>query len=74
MAEAGDVQSCFELGQIFAIGEGAEQSDSAAFDWYLKAAQKGHPLAASVIGICYNNGIVLHRMRMRPLCGSSALL
>lgn len=59
MAEAGDVQSCFKLGQIFAIGEEAEQNDSAAFDWYLKAAQKGHPMAQFVIGHCYNNGIVV---------------
>ena len=59
MAEAGDVQSCFKLGQIFAIGEGAEQNDTAAFDWYLKAAKGGNVLAALVIGTCYNNGIVV---------------
>lgn len=59
MAEAGDVQSCFKLGQMFALGEGSEQNDSTAFDWYVKAAKMGHPLAALVVGICYNNGIVV---------------
>ena len=59
MAEAGDVQSCFKLGQIFALGEGAEQNDSVAFDWYLKAAKGGDSMAAFVVGTCYNNGIVV---------------
>ena len=59
MAEAGDVQSCFKLGQIFALGEGAEQNDATAFDWYLKAAKGGNTLAAVVVGICYSNGIVV---------------
>ena len=35
-AEAGDVQSCFELGQRFAIGEGTDADESAAFEWYLR--------------------------------------
>ena len=58
-AEAGDVQSCFELGQRFAIGEGTEADESAAMEWYVRAARKGHPLAEFVVGHCYANGIVV---------------
>ena len=49
MAEAGDVCSCFRLGQMFALGEGAEQNDETAFGWYKKAAQLGHPTSAFVV-------------------------
>lgn len=56
-AEAGDVQSCFELGQRFAIGEGVEADDSKAMEWYLRAAKAGHPLAGFVVGTCMANGI-----------------
>ena len=56
-AEAGDVQSCFELGQRFAIGEGTDADESAAFEWYLRAARLGHPGAEFVVGHCYANGI-----------------
>ena len=56
-AEAGNVQSCFELGQRFAIGEDVEADESKAMDWYLRAAKGGHPLAEFVVGHCYANGV-----------------
>ena len=58
-AEAGDVQSCFELGQRFATGEGAEADEKTAFDWYLRAARRGHVMAQNAVGVCYLNGIVV---------------
>ena len=58
-ADAGDVQSCFELGQRFAIGEGTDADESAAFDWYLRAARTP-------------TGSLPRRTPRRPPCGSSA--
>ena len=56
-AEAGDVQSCFELGQRYALGEGTDADEKAAFDWYLRAARGGNVMAQKAVGICYANGI-----------------
>ena len=58
-AEAGDVQSCFELGQRCALGEGVDASESAAFGWYIRAAKMGHPGAQFVVGHCYAYGLTV---------------
>src|SRR5574344_69566 len=58
-AETGDVRSCFELGQRFAVGNGTDADESEAFGWYYMAAKKGYGPAQFVIGTCYANGIVV---------------
>ena len=58
-AEAGDVQSCFELGQKYALGEGTEADEKAAFGWYLRAAKGGNVMAQNAVGTCYANGIAV---------------
>src|SRR3990172_6356999 len=44
-AEAGDANSQFIVGHRYEIGVGTEKNMAKAFEWYSKAAQKGHPLA-----------------------------
>ena len=44
-AEAGDADSQFIVGHRYEIGVGTEKNIEKAFEWYSKAAQKGHPLA-----------------------------
>lgn len=44
-AEAGDANSQFIVGHRYEIGVGTEKNMAKAFEWYGKAAQKGHPLA-----------------------------
>jgi len=44
-AEAGDANSQFIVGHRYEIGVGTEKNLEKAFEWYSKAAQKGHPLA-----------------------------
>ena len=56
-AEMGDVRSCFELGQKFAIGDGTDADESKSLDCYAFAATRGHPMAQFVIGTCLANGI-----------------
>ena len=58
-AEAGDVQSCFELGQRFALGQGVDADESAAFGWYVRAAKGGHPGAQFVVGHCHAYGLTV---------------
>lgn len=44
-AEAGDANSQFIVAHRYEIGVGTEKNTEKAFEWYRKAAQKGHPLA-----------------------------
>jgi membrane protein involved in colicin uptake len=44
-AEAGDANAQFIVGHRYEIGVGTEKNMEKAFEWYNKAAQKGHPLA-----------------------------
>jgi Sel1 repeat len=44
-AEAGDANAQFIVGHRYEIGVGTEKNAEKAFEWYTKAAQKGHPLA-----------------------------
>ena len=44
-AEAGDANAQFIVGHRYEIGVGTEKNMEKAFEWYSKAAQKGHPLA-----------------------------
>ena len=44
-AETGDANSQFIVGHRYEIGVGTQNNIEKAFEWYSKAAQKGHPLA-----------------------------
>ena len=57
-AEAGDVRSCFELGQRYALGEGIDADENAAMAWYRRAAVGGHVLGAYMMGSAYVNGAI----------------
>ncbi|AHE50064.1 Sel1 domain-containing protein [Aeromonas hydrophila 4AK4] len=55
-AERGDVTAQFLLGKKYDSGEGIEQNDSKAVEWYRKAAEQGHAGAQNNIGWMYENG------------------
>ncbi|PNO56213.1 hypothetical protein MC64_012375 [Aeromonas caviae] len=55
-AEGGDALAQFELGTRYDFGEGVEQNDSKAFEWYRKAAEKGILSAQINLGLMYQNG------------------
>lgn len=55
-AEGGDAVAQFTLGTIYDFGEGIEQNDSKAVEWYRKAAEQGHAEAQCYLGISYKNG------------------
>jgi TPR repeat protein len=55
-AEGGDAVAQFTLGTRYDFGEGVEQNDGKAFEWYRKAADKGILPAQINLGLMYQNG------------------
>lgn len=56
-AEQNNVDAFFKLAKKYYSGEGVEKDMKIAFDYYLKAANLGHPKAEHNIGILYCYGI-----------------
>ena len=55
-ARAGNAEAEELIGVMYALGLGVERDDVRAFDWYLRAAMKGHPGAQSGVGWYYEVG------------------
>ena len=55
-AEQGDATAQFNLGVMYAKGEGVPQDDAAAVRWYRLAAEQGHASAQGTLGAMYMNG------------------
>jgi uncharacterized protein len=55
-AEKGDAQAQFDVGYVFATGEGVEQDEVRAFFWYEKAAAQNHTSAQYKLGMAYLHG------------------
>jgi hypothetical protein len=55
-ARAGDPSALFNLGLVYARGEGVEKDPAKAFAYFKAAADKGFPEAQYNLGICYYNG------------------
>lgn len=55
-AEAGDPIAQFNLGYCYEMGQGTSVDHSAAFLWYLRAAQQGYPRAQYHVGLAYSYG------------------
>ena len=58
LAETGDEQSMFALGEMKRLGPGDEQADYVASSaWFLKAAELGHPYSQYNLGNAYQKGL-----------------
>ena len=55
-AVAGDADSQFGMGQLYANGYGVPLDDAQALDWYTKAAEQGHGDAQCQLGVMHANG------------------
>lgn len=55
-ARSGNADTEELIGVMYALGLGVERDDVRAFDWYLRAALKGHPGAQSGVGWYYEVG------------------
>ena len=56
LARSGNADAEELIGVMHAMGLGVPRDDARAFDWYLRAAMKGHPGAQSGIGWYYEVG------------------
>ena len=59
MARSGNAQAEELMGVLYALGLGVDTDPARAFEWYLRAAQKGHPGAQSHVAAFYEAGIGL---------------
>lgn len=55
-ANSGNAEAEELIGVMFALGLGVPQDDQRAFEWYLRAAMKGHAGAQSGVGWYYEVG------------------
>lgn len=58
-ARSGNAEAEELIGVMYALGLGVERDEIRAFDWYLRAAMKGHAGAQSGVGWYYESGIGL---------------
>ena len=56
-ARSGNADAEELIGVMYAMGAGVEQDHVRAFEWYLRAAMKGHPGAQSGVGWYYELGL-----------------
>jgi len=56
LAEQGDASAQYNLGVMYANGEGVPQNASTAVEWYRKAAEQGDADAQYNLGVMYDNG------------------
>jgi len=56
LAEQGNVDAQFALGDMYFRGQGVPQDDAQARDWYLKAAEQGDFAAQYSVGVMYAQG------------------
>jgi len=55
-AEQGDAAAQFNLGWIYASGDGVPSDPSEAVKWWRKSAEQGNDLAQNFLGIAHANG------------------
>ena len=56
LAEKGDADAQYNLGWMYADGEGVPEDDKEAVKWYRKAAEQGHADAQYSLGLMYADG------------------
>ena len=56
LAEQGDAEVQYNLGLMYANGDGVRRDYAEAIKWYRKAAEQGHANAHRSLGVVYDNG------------------
>jgi uncharacterized protein len=56
LAEQGDADAQFLVGNMYDNGEGVPEDDTEAVNWYRKAAEQGNAWAQFYLGFMYSNG------------------
>ncbi|HHR6116971.1 TPA: tetratricopeptide repeat protein [Providencia alcalifaciens] len=50
-AKSGDAQAQYQIATLYDVGEGVEEDEAKAIEWYLKAATQGHSQAQYMMGM-----------------------
>jgi uncharacterized protein len=56
LAKGGEPRAQYDLGLMYDQGQGVQQSDKKAMEWYERAAQQEEPRAQYNLGLMYLNG------------------
>jgi len=56
LAEIGDVEAQYNLGNLYRVGHGFTENDKTAVKWYTLAAKQGHASAQYFLGWMYADG------------------
>ena len=56
LAEQGDAEAQYKLGDCYSIGEGVEEDPKLTMYWYRKSAEQGYAKAQASLGACYLTG------------------
>ena len=56
LAHGGEPRAQYDLGLMYDQGQGVQQSDARAMEWYERAARQGEPRAQYNLGLMYLNG------------------
>ena len=67
-AEQGHAAAQYMLGLCYELGEGVEQDQVKAVEWYRKAAEQGQAVAHCSLGRCYAEGKEGHDDRRYESC------
>lgn len=63
LAMQGDANAQFNLGLMYAKGQGLQHDDKLAASWYLKAALQNNPMAQFAIAEMYRDGLVVRESK-----------
>ena len=57
LSEQGDPAAQYQLGRLYAEGEGTERDQAQALHWFRRSAERDYPLAQYVLGVAYQEGL-----------------
>ena len=57
LADQGDSEACFKVGEMYQFGSGVAQNYEKAIHWYEKSAEQEYAPAQVSLGLMYENGL-----------------
>ncbi len=57
LSEQGNAAAQYQLGRLYAAGEGTKQDPAEALRWFRRSAERDYPLAQYVLGVAYQEGL-----------------
>ena len=74
LAEIGDVEAQYNLGNLYRVGHGFTENDKTAVKWYTLAAKQGHAKAQYKLATFYSFGRGVPQDKMRETFNTQAFI